>query len=198
MARALQLGLLESENIMSVTIHSNVHVEARAHVSAPIVRDHREPVRTVVVDHRGDRNWNRQPVRTSRPVIVRPIIQPVYQPVYTPAPIYTSWSPAPSYNYQPAIEIMGPTSLASNQLSIAVPSLGTATQLELDAAGGQTYVAQVIAFSANGTSQVLQVNQMLSASNPTIALPLDNCAQVTRIVVDGHSDWNGALSIRAL
>ena len=169
---------------MSVIIHSNVH----AHVSAPIVRDHRESVRTtVVVDHRNERNW--------RSIIVRPVIeQPIYQPVvYAP-----TWTPAPSYTYQPAIQILAPTSLASDQLDIATPSLGNATTLELDAAGGQTYVQQVIVYSANGSSHVLPVNQMLSAQNPAISLAIDNCAQVTHIVVDGHSDWNGALSLRAV
>ena len=182
---------------MSVMIHSNVQIQARGHVQAPIVRDHREQARPVVLrnDHRSegrnegrnDRNEGR-----TRPVIVRPV-------VYTPAPvIYTAWNPAPSYTYQPAIQLLAPTSLANDQLSIDTGSLGSARTLELDAAGGQTYVSQVVVYSANGSYQVLPVNQMLSAANPSIPLSIDNCASISRIVVDGHSDWGGALSIRAL
>ena len=180
---------------MSVMIHSNVQIQARGHVQAPIVRDHREQARPVVLrndqrdrnDHR-DRDYNR-----TRPVIVRPV-------VYTPAPVIynTAWNPAPSYTYQPAIQLLAPTSLANDQLSIDTGSLGSARTLELDAAGGQTYVSQVVVYSANGSYQVLPVNQMLSAANPSIPLSIDNCASVSRIVVDGHSDWGGALSIRAL
>jgi hypothetical protein len=182
---------------MSVMIHSNVQIQARGHVQAPIVRDHREQARPVVLrnDHRDrdrddhrDRDDNRE-----RPVIVRPV-------VYTPAPVIynTAWNPAPSYTYQPAIQLLAPTSLANDQLSIDTGSLGSARTLELDAAGGQTYVSQVVVYSANGSYQVLPVNQMLSAANPSIPLSIDNCASVSRIVVDGHSDWGGALSIRAL
>ena len=167
---------------MSVMIHSNVHVSVRA----PIDRDHREVSRF------------RQPVirehddRRERPVIVRPV-------VYAPAPmVYATWNPAPSYTYQPAIQLLAPTSLANDQLSIETGSLGSARTLELDAAGGQTYVSQVVVYSANGQYQVIPVNQMLSAQNPAIPLSIDNCASVSRIVVDGHSDWGGALSIRAL
>lgn len=178
---------------MSVMIHSNVQIQARGHVRAPIVRDHREQARRVVLrnDHR-DRDNHRDYGRT-RPVIVRPV-------VYTAAPIIynTVWNPAPSYTYQPAIQLFGPTSLANDQLSIETGSLGSARTLELDAAGGQTYVSQVVMYSANGTYQVLPVNQMLSAANPSILLSIDNSASISRIVVDGHSDWGGALSIRAL
>ena len=189
---------------MSVMIHSNVQVQARVHVQAPIVRDHREQARPVVLrnddrndrrdrdDHR-DRDDRRDDDRRSRPVIVRPM-------VYAPAPVSynTAWAPAPSYTYQPAIQLLGPTSLANDQLSIDTGSLGSARTLELDAAGGRTYVSQVVVYSLNGSYQVLPVNQMLSAETPSIPLAIDNCASVSRIVVDGHSDWGGALSIRAL
>ncbi|MEO8841229.1 MAG: hypothetical protein ABI591_03575 [Kofleriaceae bacterium] len=193
-------------------IHSNVQIQARNHTQAPIVRDHREQARPVVVrnDHRDrarddglrtrpvvvrndHRDRGRDDGHRTRPVIVRPV-------VYTPAPVIynTVWNPAPSYTYQPAIQLLAPTSLANDQLSIDVGSLDSARTLELDAAGGQTYVSQVVVYSANGTYQVLAVNQMLSAANPSIPLSIDNGSSISRIVVDGHSDWGGALSIRAL
>jgi hypothetical protein len=173
---------------MSVIVHSHVQVhQVRAtHVQ---IRDHRTQQRPIRTEH-----W-------SRPVIVRPTIHTtIYAPpIYTPAPVYTSWTPAPSYTYQPAaIQLLGPTSLANDQLSFAVGSLGSATTLELDAAGGSTFVSQVTVISADGAYQVIPVNQMLSAQNPAIPLSIDNCNAVARIVVDGHSEWGGALSIRAL
>jgi hypothetical protein len=176
---------------MSVTLHANVQVHQAHQVRATNVqlRDHRTPSRRVVVRH-DDRD-------RFRPVIVRPRI--VTRPSYTPAPVYTSWTPAASYTYQPAaIQLLGPTSLANDQMSFAVGSLGGATTLELDAAGGSTYVSQITVISADGSYQVLPVNQMLSAQNPAISLSIDGCNSPSRIVVDGHSDWGGALSIRAL
>jgi hypothetical protein len=185
---------------MSVIVHAQAHVQVRSNAQVA-VRDHRvQPMRVV-----------RQPVRQSRPVRIdrddrghtRPIIvHPIYTrpaPIYVSAPTYSSWTPAPSYTYQPAaLQLLGPTALANDQLSIDVGSLGSATTLELDAASGSTFVSQVTLISANGAYQTIPVNQMLSAQNPTIPLSIDNCNDITRIVVDGHSDWGGALSIRAL
>ncbi|MEO8552780.1 MAG: hypothetical protein ABI678_22535 [Kofleriaceae bacterium] len=172
---------------MPVTIHANFQVH-QVRATNVQLRDHRSPSRPVVRHDNHDR---------PRTVIVRPRI--VTRPIYTPAPIYTAWTPAPSYTYQPAaIQLLGPTSLANDQMSFAVGSLGGATTLELDTAGGSTYVTQVTVVSADGSYQVLPVNQMLSAQNPAISLSIDGCNTPSRIVVDGHSDWGGALSIRAL
>ena len=189
---------------MSAIVHAQVHAQVHNNVRVE-VRDHRTPDRDDR-DHRApdrdDRSY-RAPDRDdrghTRPVIVRPVVRPIYTPAYTPAPVYTSWTPAPSYTYQPAaIQVLGPTALANDQLSIAVGSLGNATTLELDAAGGSTFVSQVTVISANGAYQVIPVNQMLSAQNPSIPLSIDGCNGVSRIVVDGHSEWGGALAIRAL
>jgi hypothetical protein len=186
-----------------------VHTQFQAHVQV------RNNVQFAVRDHRVQRVVRPEPVRQTRPVRIdrddrdhtrwtRPVIvHPIYTapaPVYVSAPVYTSsWTPAPSYTYQPSsIEVMGPTALANDQLSINVGSLGNATTLELDAASGSTFVSQVTVISANGAYQTIPVNQMLSAQNPSIPLSIDNCNSITRIVVDGHSDWGGALSIRAL
>ena len=147
------------------TAHAQIQVRAEAHQparttaparpAAPIVRDHREPTRAPIVtnrerddhDSRGrgadsardrdhdrdsdhDRDRDRDHDRDSyRPVIVRPT------PVAI-APSYSAWTPAPSYTIQSAaIQLLWPTALASDSLSIETGSLGYATRLELDAAG---------------------------------------------------------------
>jgi len=186
---------------MSAIIHHNVQVQ---------VRDHRiesaRPVRVEPVRQTRPVRIDRDDYRHTHPIVVRPIVRPVVRPivrpivehVYEPAPVYTSWTPAPSYTYQPAaIQVLGPTALANDQLTIDV-SLGNATTLELDAAGGSTFVSQLTLISANGAVQTIPVNQMLSAQNPSIPLSIDNCSNITQIVVDGHSNWGGAVSIQAL
>lgn len=204
-------------------IHTNVHVVEHApaqHRAAqvevrheakpqPIVRDHREakpqPIvrdhrdddrrvqvqRPVVIDHRSDRDRDRD-----RPVIIEPA--PI---VVTGATYDTGWTPSPGYTYQPQpLVLMSATSLASGELAIDTTNgLGGATSLEIDNAGsGSTYVTQVVTYDANGSYQVMSVNQMLSPQNPTIRLALDNCAGITKIAIDGHSDWGGAIAIQAL
>ena len=182
---------------MSAIIHNNVQVQ---------VRDHRiesaRPVRVEPVRQTRPVRIDRDDYRHTHPIVVRPIVHPIVRPivehVYEPAPVYTSWTPAPSYTYQPAaIQVLGATALANDQLTINV-SLGNATTLELDAAGGSTYVSQVTLVSANGAYQTIPVNQMLSAQNPSVPLTIDNCNSVTQIIVDGHSNWGGAITIQAL
>ena len=163
-------------------------------VPRPIVRDHREPVRW---DRDRDRDRDHDRDDRGRGFIERE--RTIYQPsVYTePTP---TWAPSPGYTYQPQpILLAAPTALASDQLSIDVGGLGAASVLELGAAGsGSTYVSQVVLVEADGDTQVVPVNQVLSPQNPTVQLPLGNGAAIARIVVDGHSDWGGELMLRAL
>jgi hypothetical protein len=166
---------------------------------APVVH---VPARSVVRDHRAvQRPIYRAPVRREPNrferghgiVIRKPIIE---RPVYI-QPTTTVWTPSPGYTYAPQpLQLMAPTALAS-ELSIDV-NLGGATTLDLQSAGtGSTYVSQVLLIDADGATRALPVNQVLSAQNPTVQLPLDNCAGVSRIVLQGHSDWGGSLALTA-
>jgi hypothetical protein len=165
--------------------HTNAPRPAVVHKSRTVVRDRREvrraPVRVV----------RREPIRWQRPRVVvrRPIVAPVY--------VAPTWTASAAYTVQPQpIQLLAPTAL-NDQLSFSVGALGGATSLELDNAGsGSTYVSQVLLVDASGYTQTLQVNQMLSPQNPTIQLPLTST--ISQIVVEGHSDWGGSLSLRAL
>jgi hypothetical protein len=208
-------------------MHANVHVvehapahqraaqvEVRDHRDAklqPIVRDHRDakpqPIvrdhrdddrrvqvqRTAEVDHRSDRDRDR-----ARPVIVESAPVVVTGTAYTA--YNTGWTASPSYTYQPQpLSLMGATPLGNGQLAIDTANgLGGANSLQIDNAGsGSTYVTQVIAYDANGNYQVMNVNQMISPQNPTVQLALDNGASITKIVIDGHSDWGGEIAVQA-
>ena len=187
---------------MHMNIHATAHVSAhqrpaqveRTHRAQPIVRDHRDARQPIVSYPRGrsyqvDRRWDRV-----RPIIVRPA------PVVVTGAFYgSSWTPSPSYTYEPqSLMLMTATSLSSGQLAIDTNGLGNATMLEIDTAGsGSTYVTQVVMYDANGNYQVSQLNEMLSAQNPTIQLALDSGAVITKIVIEGHSEWGGAITIQA-
>ena len=156
----------------------------------PVVRIAHRELRTV----RARPRYERTVVRP----IVRPVIRPVVRSVYVAPASY--WTPTPAYTVAPQpIQLLSPTSLASDQLSIDTGgSLGAATALELDTAGGSTYVSQVTLVDAYGGTQALPVNQVLSAANPSIQLPLSSGSSIVRVIIDGHSDWGGQLAMRAL
>jgi hypothetical protein len=163
--------------------HTNAPRPAVVHKT--VVRDHRqvrrEPVRRAPV-----RVERREPIRWARPRVI------VQHPVY----VAPTWTASAAYTVQPQpIQLLAPTAL-SDELSLSVGALGGATSIELDNAGsGTTYVSQVLLVDASGYTQTVPVNQMLSPQNPTIQLPISSA--VARIVVDGHSDWGGSLSLRA-
>jgi hypothetical protein len=165
------------------------HVVQSRQVSRPVVRDHREAARPVVV-----RTEHRAPIRYERGH-GRVIVQ---HPIYT-APVYVApvWTASAAYTVAPQpIQLLAPTALSDQPLSLSVGSLGGATSLELDTAGGTTWVSQVLLVDANGYTQTLPVNQALSPQNPVIRLPISGA--ISQIVVEGHSDWGGQLSLRAL
>lgn len=196
-------------------MHATVHIEhaptqqrtAKAEVRdrrdakpQPIVRDHRDddrslqPQRTVDVDHQSDRDRDRDRDR-ARPVVVERA--PV---VVTGVGYNTGWTASPSYTYQPQpLALMGATSLGSGQLSIDTTGrLAGVTTLQLESAGsGSTYVTQVVTYDVNGNYQVMNVNQMVSTQNPTVQLALENSASITKIVIDGHSNWGGEIAMQA-
>ena len=182
-------------------IHANVHVTERAHTATvavrdqrtakPDVRDRRDDDRGVAVRRRDDRDHDRD-----RPVIVR------QAPVVVESPVYSaSWNPPASYSYQQApLTLMNATALASSQVSINTTNLlAGATTLELESSGtGSTYVSQVVLYDSAGNYQVMNVNAMLSPSNPTVQIPLANGASLVRVAIDGHSDWGGAVALQAM
>lgn len=165
--------------------HAQPPRPAVVHESRTVIRDRRAPV------HVQRRIVRRAPIRYARPrvIVTHPIVRPVY--------VAPAWTASAAYTVQPQpIQLLAPTAL-TDQLSLSVGALGGATSLELDNAGsGSTYVSQVLLVDASGYTQTLQVNQMLSPQNPTIQLPLTGA--VSQIIVQGHSDWGGSLSLRAL
>jgi hypothetical protein len=196
---------------------ANVHVTVKSQSSA---RDHRDDGRTqrpvghgpVVVDHRNDdRGRDNDRGRDSdrdrderihnlgrdrfRPIIVAPTPAPVVVTTYNPG-----YSVDPGYQYRPeAIPVMGSTDL--DQGSIAVDTanmLGGATSLQLFSTGsGSTYVSQVVLYQADGSYQVVTLNTILSSENPSVNIALGNGYDTVKVVVNGHSNWGGAIAINA-
>ena len=186
---------------MPLTIHSHPQPSVTARSEARDHRVERERVERVRVDRvRIERERTERP-RWNRidPVVVS---HATYTTTWTPAPSYTyepAELPTPSYTYQPEVQLLAPTSLASGELAIDTGPLGASTALELAASGsGSTYVTQLVVYSADGQSQVIPVGQLLSAASPAVRLSIDNCGAITRIVIDGHSEWGSMVGLRAI
>ena len=195
-------------------IHTNVHVTVK---SQPSIRDHRDgggraeqrPVGhgPVAVDHRNDRGRDnnrdngRDNGRDSDRGHDRDRDRPI---VVTPAPVVVNYNPGyrvdPGYTYQPqAIQVLGSTELDQGSIAIdTTDALTGATDLQLFSTGsGSTYVSQVVLYSADGSYQVVKLDTILSAENPSAAVALGNGGAIVKVVVDGQSNWGGSIAISA-
>jgi len=180
-----------------MSIHTSHPVPAAHHEARPVQR---QAQRAIIRDHR---DTARPVVRYERPVIERHIIARPAHPIIERSVYVTPaayWTPSPAYTVAPQpLQLLAPTSLASDQLTIDTGSLGAATALELDAAGGgSTYVSQLVLVDVYGATQAIPVNQVLSPQNPSIQLPLAGGSSIARVIIDGHSDWGGQVAMRAL
>jgi hypothetical protein len=158
----------------------------------------------IVVDHRNDRDQGRG--RDQDRDRDRDRDGDRYRPVVvTPAPVVvTSYNPGysvdPGYTYRPAaIQVLGSTDLDQGSIAIdTAGELGGATSLQLFSTGtGSTYVSQVVLYQADGSYQVVTLNAMLSSENPSVAIALGNGYDTVKVVVNGQSNWGGAIAINA-
>lgn len=166
-----------------------IHHPPRPVRPRPAVRDHREVSRPVIREHREPVRWERRDRDDDRRRVI--VEHPIYQT--------SVWTASPGYTYVPQpIQLMAPTALSSEALTLDV-NLGGATTLQLQNAGsGSTYVSQILLIEPDGDTQAVPVNAILSPANPTVQLPVGNSAGVSRIVVEGHSDWGGSLALQAV
>jgi hypothetical protein len=151
---------------------------------------------TVVRDHRIDERT--QPIVVTRPVITHPIIvnPPVVQPIYRPV----GWNGGghklpPVYR---AVTLASGLSFANNgRTSINVGNQqGSFATLQINAAGGRTFIRQVTVQFDNGQTQVLRNLDRTLTGNDSLTLDLDGGRRnIRRVVVLGNEvnrGWRGA------
>ncbi len=168
-------------------IHANVQVVQHA------VRDQHDDRRVEVqvkpvIDRDHDRDRNRPIIITPAPVVV-----------YTP-PVVTGWTAGPGYTLAPQpLTLTGATALGNGALAIDTSGqlAGTSALLVESAGAGSTFVTQVRIYDASGNYQVVNVDQLVSPHSPTVRVPLADGSCVAKIVVDGHSNFGGAIVVAA-
>jgi hypothetical protein len=153
---------------------------------APTVRDHRAPVNHGPVYH--------------EPVYQPPIYQqPGYQrPIRHEAPYYRSPF------YRPAWVMLGSVDeIVDGEMSFRVGRYAHARQfttLKLQSQGGKSLINRVLIQFANGRTQVVELNQYLTAGNPSITIDLrgHQARAVAKVTVIGRNARQSAFRVLAI
>jgi len=127
-------------------------------------------------------------------------LTPYYNVTGASSAIVTGWTAGPGYTVAPQpLTLTGATSLGNGELAIDTSGqlAGTSTLLIESAGAGSTFVTQVGIYDASGNYQVVRVDQLVSPNSPTVRVPLADGSCVAKIVVDGHSNFGGAIVLAA-
>ncbi|HSK05122.1 MAG TPA: hypothetical protein VK932_27925 [Kofleriaceae bacterium] len=146
---------------------------------APTVRDHRAPT-------------YQQPTYQ----------QPAYQPVRHQAPIYRS--PYQSPFYRPVWVTLGSVDdIVDGEMSFRVGRFAhdrQFTTLKLQSQGGKSLINRVQIRFANGRTQVVELNQYLTASSPSITIDLkgQQARSIAKVTVIGRNARQSAFRVLAI
>lgn len=149
-------------------------------------------------------------VAMAHPVAAPPA--PVYQP--TAQPIYSRPMPpqyAPGYEptvYQPAYHhhraawttLGGVDRIVDGAMAFRVGRFGEQfSTLRLQSDAGKSLIHRVLIRFADGRTQVVELNQYLNASNPTITIDLEGRArQIAKVTVIGRNARQSAYRVLAI
>ena len=181
---------------------------ALAHpVSTAVIRDHRAPI-AVHEAHAAQADC--------APGHVHTLPAPVYQPTTQPAPIYR---PAPAPVYQPTpvrmpapyygghdraswVTLGGVNRIVDGEMTFRGSRFGGErfSQLKLQSDAGKSLIYRVMIEFSNGRTQTFEVNQYLTASNPTITIDLDGRTRgraIAKVTVIGRNARQSAYRVVA-
>lgn len=167
---------------------------------SPVVRDHREPVRTY------------EPVRIYEPVVREPMMFPDNNTLTADASVYKGPMPIAnikrsqfrgSYSYyvQPQwTAITAPTRIdRSRQFVTDLPDCGAFTTVRLQNTAGSTKISQVLIRFADGGEQLVKLDTTLDRWTSAIDIRLDGGSRkIHGFVVYGSSAYGSAYQILAL
>jgi hypothetical protein len=162
---------------------------AMAHPTGAIVRDHRTPAEDCGHVHT-------LPAPAPAPM---PAPRPIYQPVQQPAPIY---QPMPGYHrpyHRSWIPLGGINYKVDGEMSFRGRGGEQFSKLKLQSDAGKALIYRVLIQFTNGRTQVVELNQYLRASNPTITIDLDGRARaIAKVTVIGRNAPSSAYRVLAI
>lgn len=167
--------VLGSSSVASVAVARPVH----APINAPMVRDHRAPA-----------------AEDCGPVHTRPA--PIYQPAHDPTPIYQPANPRSRW-----VTLGSVDHVVNGEVSFRVGRFGRDDQqfraLKLSSEAGKSLIQRVLIRFTNGRTQVVEVNEYLNASNPSIKIDLDGRARsIAKVTVIGRNARQSAYRVLAI
>ncbi len=138
------------------------------------------------------------------PVTVRPVAQPVAEPLHRapmPAPYELTYQLG--YRRSSWVTLGGVNHIVDGQMSFRLGRMGLASErfstLQLQSQAGKSLIQRVLIQFGNGRTQVVEVNQYLNASNPTITIDLDGRARtISKVTVIGRNARHGVQRARGL
>jgi len=135
--------------------------------------------------------------------VVQPVAQPVYQPLYR-APMPAPYEPTyqPGYRRSSWVSLGGVNYIVDGQMSFRLGRTGLASErfstLQLQTQAGKSLIQRVLIQFGNGRTQVVEVNQYLNASNPTITIDLEGRARtISKVTVVGRNARQSAYRVLA-
>jgi hypothetical protein len=161
--------VLGSSSVASVAVAHPVNAPIDAPVNAPIVRDHRAPA-----------------AEDCGPVHTRPA------PIYQPASHRSRW-----------VTLGSVDDVVDGAVSFRVGRFSRGGQqfraLKLSSEAGKSLIQRVLIRFANGRTQVVEVNEYLNASNPSITIDLDGRARsIAKVTVIGRNARQSAYRVLAI
>jgi hypothetical protein len=134
------------------------------------------------------------------PVAVRPVAQPIYR-APMPAP-YATGVYQPRYRRAQWVSLGGVNYIVDGQMSFRLGRTGLASEqfstLKLESQAGKSLIQRVLIQFGNGRTQVVELNQYLNASNPTITIDLEGRGrQISKVTVIGRNARQSAYRVLA-
>ena len=180
---------------------------ALAHpVSTAVIRDHRAPVVQVQAQAQAQANFALGHTHTRPAPVYQPTQQPA--PIYRPAPIYQPTPvrmpapyPAPYHGTSSWTTLGGINWIADGEMAFRVNRLGGErfSQLKLQSDAGKSLIYRVMIEFANGRTQTIEVNQYLTAKNPTIKIDLAGRTRaIAKVTVVGRNARQSAYRVLAI
>lgn len=154
------------------------------------------PVNSAVI-----RSHHTMPAPVYRPA---PQPAPVYQPVttYQTTTRYYQPAPAPYYRGSSWVTLGGVNQIVDGEMSFAAHRFAGErfSTLQLKSDAGKSLIYRVQVQFANGRTQTFEVNQYLTASNPTITIDLGSRARgraIANVTVVGRNARQSAYRVLA-
>jgi len=140
--------------------------------------------------------------------VVQPVAQPISQPIYrgpirAPMPPQHAWGVyQPGYRRSSWVTLGGVNQIADGPMTFRLGRTGLASErfstLQLQSQAGKSLIQRVLIQFGNGRTQVVEVNQYLNASNPTITIDLEGRERaISKVTVVGRNARQSAYRVLA-